>query len=317
MDINALATMARDIVAAGDHLRPTAARRLVEVQPGLSILRERERTAFESMLYEPTFCLILQGRKQTTFGDTTYASSAGQCLVISHDIAVDARVVEAPYMSLLMRLDVGLLRSLADDVAAAGFAHDAGATMTVKPAAPELLDALGRLLSSTSSSISSSSSSSSSSSAAMVQASVLAPLVVKELHYRLLLAPCGGMLRRMALHDPSASAVARAVAHIKKHFRDDIGVPQLTKLAGMSASSFHRHFKAVMASTPLQYQKDLRLLEARRLITQQGMAITAAAFDVGYESPSQFTREYGRKFGVAPSRDVARDAVVVSSSTAA
>lgn len=295
MDITELARRAAPFVDSEDvELCDRAAsvdrahdRRLVEVLPGLSLLRERRRTAFESMLYEPTFCLILRGRKLTTVGEHTYASRAGQCLVISHDIAVVARVVEAPYMSLLLRLDIGLLRSLADDVAAAGLDTKQAGAMIVNTAEPALIDALARVVALSSS----------------PQAKVLGPLIVKEIHYRLLMAPFGGMLRRMALHDPSASAVARAIAIIRRDYKADLAIPALARSVGMSASSFHRHFKAVTSSTPLQYQKDLRLLEARRLIAA-GAAVTAAAFEVGYESPSQFTREYGRKFGVAPSRDL-------------
>jgi AraC-like DNA-binding protein/uncharacterized cupin superfamily protein len=270
---------------------PRASRRMVEVQKGMHVLRERKETSFESMLYEPTFCLILQGSKRTSLGGKTYTCRTGDCLVISHDVAVSSRVIDAPYLALLLRLDVDLLRSLADEVTAAGLDTEEARAMTVQKADAAFVDALGRALALTSS----------------PQAKVIGPLIVKEIHYRLLMAPFGAMLRRMALHDPHATAVARAITHLRGDLRASIHVAELARQVGMSASSFHRHFKAVTSSTPLQFQKDLRLHEARRLITRLGVAVSTAAYDVGYESPSQFSREYARKFGTAPSRDTTRD----------
>src|SRR5436190_1160793 len=115
----------------------------------------------------------------------------------------------------------------------------------------------------------------------------------------------GGMLRRLIRHDSHASAIARAIGHIRGDVRSPIAIPELARRVGMSASSFHKHFKAITSTTPLQYQKELRLLEARRLLHQGGASVTIAAYDVGYESPSQFSREYARKFGVPPSQDLA------------
>ena len=134
---------------------------------------------------------------------------------------------------------------------------------------------------------------------------VLGPLTSKEIHYRLLMAPFGGMLRSLIRYDSNASAIARALGHIRADIRSPIAVPDLARRVGMSTSSFHKHFKTITSTTPLQYQKDLRLLEAQRLLKTGGASVTAAAFDVGYESPSQFSREYARKFGVPPSRDPA------------
>jgi AraC-like DNA-binding protein len=134
---------------------------------------------------------------------------------------------------------------------------------------------------------------------------VLAPLVSKEIHYRLLVAPFGGMLRRLIRHDSNESAIARAIGYIRDDIRSAIVIPELARRVGMSASSFHKHFKTITKTTPLQYQKELRLLEARRLLRMGGASVTATAFDVGYESPTQFSREYARKFGVPPSRDMA------------
>lgn len=133
---------------------------------------------------------------------------------------------------------------------------------------------------------------------------VLGPLTSKEIHFRLLMAPFGAMLRRLLRRDSNASAIARAIGHIRGNISAPVAIPELARQVGMSPSAFHKHFKTITSTTPLQYQKELRLLEARRLLRTAGASVTAAAFDVGYESPSQFSREYARKFGIPPSHDV-------------
>ncbi len=115
------------------------------------------------------------------------------------------------------------------------------------------------------------------------------------------------MLRCLIRHDSNASAIARAIGYIRADLHSPIAIPELARRVGMSASSFHKHFKTITSATPLQYQKELRLLEARRLLTTGGASVTGAAFDVGYESASQFSREYSRKFGVIPSQDLANE----------
>ncbi|MDC0714163.1 AraC family transcriptional regulator [Stigmatella sp. ncwal1] len=128
---------------------------------------------------------------------------------------------------------------------------------------------------------------------------------MKEIHYRLLIAPFGGMLRSLIRNDSHASAIARAIAHIRRDFRSSIAIPELARRVGMSTSSFHKHFRTVTSSTPLQYQKDLRLLAARRLLMTAEASVSDAAYEVGYQSPNQFSREYARKFGVQPRKDLA------------
>jgi AraC-like DNA-binding protein len=132
------------------------------------------------------------------------------------------------------------------------------------------------------------------------------PLIRKELHFRLLLAPHGAMLRQLVSHDSHASCIARAIERIRESFRAPLAVPELAQAAGMSPSSFHKHFKTITETTPLQYQKDLRLLEARRLLQEGHHSVSETAFEVGYESPTQFSREYARKFGASPRNDIAR-----------
>lgn len=259
--------------------------------PGLTLLRQPARTAFEAMIYEPVVCLILQGRKQTTFVDHTFDLGAGECLLVSHDLPVISRVTQAPYMAMLLDVDLEILRSFDDELGAIPARDGAARALEVHAPPPAMLDALGRYLAL---------------ARAPADAKVLGPMVAREIHYRLLTAPFAGMLRSLALADSHASAVARAIAHLRRHYREPLSVATLARRAGMSVSSFHRRFKEVTASTPLQYQKDLRLLEARRLLRAGTLSVSATAYEVGYESPSQFSREYARRFGRPPKADAPR-----------
>ena len=210
---------------------------------------------------------------------------------MSHVLPVRSRVTKAPYLAMVLRLDVATIRELRDEVAESVLdGARAGAAETHR-ADPGLLDALRRYLALADS---------------PADAKVLGPLVAKELHYRLLVAPSGGMLRRLVRHDSNASAIARAIGHLRDNLRSPLAIPALAQRVGMSASSFHRHFRSVTATTPLQYQKELRLLEAQRLLRTGGASVTAAAYEVGYESSSQFSREYARKFGVPPRQDLVK-----------
>ncbi|MBX3160705.1 MAG: AraC family transcriptional regulator [Deltaproteobacteria bacterium] len=257
--------------------------------PGLRLLRYAVRTEFEATLYEPVVCVVLRGRKETTFGERTFDVGAGACLLVSHDLPVVSRIVEAPYLALLLDVNLDTLRGLHDEL---GTASSLGTTearaLEVHDTPPPLLDALGRYVAVAES---------------PTDAKVLGPMLAKEVHYRLLTAPFGGMLRSLLRDDSSASAVANAITQIRRRFRESLVVADLAHDVGMSVSAFHRQFKAVTASSPLQYQKDLRLLEARRMLRLGTVTVSAAAYDVGYESPNQFSREYARKFGWSPKHD--------------
>lgn len=277
-----------------------ASKHAVETQSGalqavhllgdLRLLRQRAPSPIQASLYESVLCLILQGRKQVTFGEQTLSFGPGECLLVSHDVPVRSRVTKAPYLSLVLEVNVATIRGLYDEVSESALDGARARAAETYRADPELLDALRRYLLLADS---------------PAHAKVLAPLLRKELHYRLLTAPFGGMLRSLIRHDSDASAIARAIAHIRAELRSPLGVPELARRVGMSISSFHKHFKAITATTPLQYQKELRLLEARQLL-HAGVSVTNCAFDVGYESASQFSREYARKFGRPPSRELAK-----------
>jgi AraC-like DNA-binding protein len=256
---------------------------------GLLLLRQSSPSSFEASLYEPVLCLILQGRKQVSIGEQTLSFGPGECLLVSHDLPVCSRITKAPYLALVLEVDVATVRKLYDEVAESALDSERARAAETHRADPGLLDALRRYLALADS---------------PADAKVLGPLISKEIHYRLLVAPFGGMLRSLIRHDSNASAIARAIGHIRDDIRSPIAIPDLARRVGMSASSFHKHFKTITSTTPLQYQKELRLLEARRLLKTGGASVTTAAYDVGYESPNQFSREYARKFGVPPSRDV-------------
>jgi transcriptional regulator GlxA family with amidase domain len=202
---------------------------------------------------------------------------------------VRSRITKAPYLALVLVVDIAGIRKLYDEVAESVDEGVRPRAAVTHRADPGLVDALLRYLALADS---------------PADAKVLAPLVSKEIHYRLLIAPFGGMLRSLLRYDSNASAINRAIGHIRSDLRSPLAIPELAQRVGMSASSFHKHFKAITSTTPLQYQKELRLLEARRLLRTNGASVTAVAYDTGYESPSQFSREYTRKFGVAPSRDM-------------
>lgn len=288
MDVNRLA------VEVGARMRFPAngSPRVVRPIKGLALLGQDAPSSFEATLYEPVVCLILRGSKEVSIGERSLTVRQGECLLVSHDLPVRSRIVRAPYLALVLDIDVATVRGLYDEVAGTAPSGRADAAQ-VHRADPDLLDALGRYFALTNS---------------PSDARVLAPLVAKEIHYRLLVAPIGGMLRQLIRYDSTASAIGRAIGHIRGDISAPLAVPELARRVGMSSSSFHKHFKTVTATTPVQYQKDLRLLEARRLLTTGGSTVIGAAVQVGYESPSQFSREYSRKFGVPPSRDLADSA---------
>ncbi len=256
---------------------------------GLVLLSQSAPSSFDASLYEPVLCLILRGRKQVSIGEQTLSFGPGECLLVSHDLPVYSRITKAPYLALVLEVNVATIRKLYDEVADAALDDERARAAVTHRADPQLLDALRRYLAL---------------AERPADAKVLGPLVSKEIHYRLLTAPYGGMLRSLIRHDSNASAIARALGHIRSDIRSPIAIPDLARKVGMSASSFHKYFRAITATTPLQYQKELRLLEARRLLKTGGASVTSAALEVGYESSSQFSREYARKFGLAPSQDL-------------
>ncbi|MCY0096179.1 AraC family transcriptional regulator [Hoeflea ulvae] len=267
---------------------------------GLYVHRQSKPSPFEATIYHPVICLNLQGRKQVAVGERSAEFGLGQSLIVSHDLPVAARVTEAspehPYLAIIVALDIAILRGLSEEIGdTARGNHRAGALATsITDAA--LVDAMSRYF-------------------ALVgdplEARVMAPLILKEIHFRLLMASHGGMLRQLMQRDSHASRISRAIGRIRTGYRSPLTVAGLAEEAGMSPSSFHDHFKQITGTTPLQYQKDMRLMEARRLIAFDGLSVSSAAYEVGYESATQFSREYSRKFGTPPRADAVRPGFAV------
>ncbi len=263
--------------------------------PGFTYVRARRPTSIQPSLYRPLFCVVLQGRKESGEGEQRVSFGAGDSLIVSLDLPTVSRVTEAseekPYVGLALEVDFREVRALADDIgeceAPSSPCQGALATGCADAA---LFDAMGRLF-------------------GLVERpadrSVLLPLVTREIHYRMLQAGHGTMLRSLTERSSHASRIARAIARIRQDFPAAVSVEDLARAAGMSPSTFHEHFKAATNTTPLQFQKDLRLLEARQLLQGGGSTVSAVAYDVGYESPNQFSREYARKFGNPPRVDLA------------
>lgn len=259
------------------------------------LLKSGVTSDLNATLYEPVICLILQGSKEVTVGTRSVEFGTGESLIVSHELPVVSRITRAsedrPYLALVLGIDLNIIRGLYEEFGESAMLMDGSRALEVDQTGNELLDALYRLLNSSQNGIDS---------------LVLFPQILREVHFRLLQAPYGGMLRELLKVDSHASNISKAIAIIRNQFMDTLLVPELAKSVGMSTSSFHNHFKSITESTPLQYQKDLRLLEARKLIATKGESVTAAALKVGYESPNQFSREYTRKFGVNPSSDSRR-----------
>ena len=277
-------------LALGQFTQPSgAAANYVRPLKNLGILRQHRPSAFEAAIYDPVLILVLQGRKETLLGADSFPMHAGECLLVSHDLPVIARVTKTPYLALIFDLELDTLRDLFDTMAAALPASEPSRSLAVHRCEAKLGDALHRYLEL---------------AGAELDTAVLGPLLTREIHYRLATAAFGGMLRNLSRQDSHASAIARAIAQLRRDFRAPLEIPKLAHSVGMSASSFHKHFKAITASSPLQYRKSLQLLEARRLLRSGTRSVTEAALDVGYESPAQFSRDYTRKFGASPKHDL-------------
>ncbi|KAF1721773.1 AraC family transcriptional regulator [Pseudoxanthomonas wuyuanensis] len=245
---------------------------------------------------EPSLCLIVQGAKQAMLGNEIYEYDASRYLVASVDLPVTGRVTvaspEMPYLCFVLRLSPGDIASLVTQAETASAPLPPPSRgLSVSQCDPELLDAalrLTRLL------------------GAPQDIALLAPLVIREILYRLLRSGQGGMLRHISIADSQGHRVAKAIGWLRRNFHQPLRIEHIAREVHMSPSALHHHFKAITAMSPLQYQKQLRLQEARRLMLSEVLDAATASHRVGYESPSQFSREYSRMFGAPPLRDVER-----------
>lgn len=242
-------------------------------------------------VYRPSLCVVVQGAKTSMLGDRAYRYDEGKCLIASMEVPIRAEITRAtpdrPYLAFSLALDPGTISDLLLELGGAD-ETPARAALAVHAFELELVDPLCRLL-------------------ALCDrprdTAILAPMIRREITWLLLNGSMGPALRQIGLAGSHMARIGRAIACIREGFADQLNVRQLADVAGMSPATFHRHFKAVTAMTPVQYQKQLRLQEARRLLLSDGTDVARVGYAIGYESPSQFSREYRRLFGSPPGRD--------------
>jgi len=269
---------------------------LLEVFPGVYIYHSSKPTECVPSVFKPAFCVIAQGSKSVLLNDESFDYDSGHYLISTLDLPIVSNVVEAsrekPYLNLRIDLDPTLVASVMMESGIKVKKSDAAVkAMDVSSLDADLLDAvvkLVRLLDTPE------------------EMKVLAPLIIHEIVYRLLKGAQGARLSHLITTEGDASRVSTAVKRLREKIDQPLKVENLARELGMSISGFHHHFKAVTAMSPLQYQKQIRLQEARRLMLGEGMDVASASFRVGYEDPSYFSRDYKKLFGAPPQRDIAK-----------
>ena len=287
--LNELRTLA---ARAQNRLTETGIPRVAMVQGAIP---EHELAA----VYQPMVNLILRGSKSMTVGERVLHYCPANYFVMSVDLPAMGTIWPAatgePYLAVALTLEpsiiAALLADLAENLPVSAHGERAVAGFSVAAVTEELMGAWVRMLRLMD---------------RPADIAALAPAYEREILYRVLQGPHGAMLREIATPDTAMARVSRAITVIRRDFAQPLPMETLAEQAVMSVSAFHRHFKAVTAMSPLQYQKRIRLLRARTLLTAGGRNVTAAAFEVGYESATQFSREYARAFGLPPARDAAR-----------
>jgi AraC-like DNA-binding protein len=258
--------------------------------PGLAVVRQLMPTAIEYAINRPLVALVLQGNKRVIVGSSTFDLCSGESLLITADVPTVSQITVAnlakPYVSIVFEIDAAVVTELVTEMGVRPFLADT--PIRVDPTESEVADAALRLL-------------------RLLDRPATIPILqaqlLRELHFWLLSGRHGGAIRALGIPGSHAQRIARAVNLIRLQLAAPLRVEQLASAAGMGLSSFHEHFRAITSLTPLQFQKRLRLIEARRLMLSAGEPLSNAAYAVGYESVPQFTREYGRLFGVTPARD--------------
>ncbi|HEY0683007.1 MAG TPA: AraC family transcriptional regulator [Steroidobacter sp.] len=257
--------------------------------PGLRMMRVYKPSGPIRSMYRPLVCLVLQGAKQMTVGRTARTFTAGQAVIVAVDLPVIGRIVEAtrsqPYLAVAIEVDMTIMQLIASQVAETRPTPEKLSPLAIEQLDDDIVLCAERLM-------------------RLVDepdaVPVLRPAVLQELHYWLLKSRYGPSLRALSFPQGNTQRILVAIEIIRKDFRKPIAVEELAAAANMSPSAFHRHFRAVTSLSPLQFQKQLRLIEARRLMLNERVTARRAAFQVGYESASQFTREYHRTFGAPP-----------------
>lgn len=261
---------------------------------GLSLFRRDQPTEPISGMYEPSVCLVAQGAKRVILGDDTFVYDPYHYLITSVHLPTVVQIVEAssakPYLGLRLMLDLREVAQLmVDSNLPQPRPQQSSRGMATGEMTSQLLNAFVRLIDLLDDE---------------KDIPILAPVIQREIMYRLLVGEQGERLRQIATAGSQSQQIAKAIGWLKSNYAQAVSMDQLAAEVSMSTSTFHHHFKALTALSPLQYQKQLRLQEARRLMLMERMDAANAAFQVGYESPSQFNREYSRLFGAPPLRDI-------------
>ena len=262
--------------------------------PDLSLFRMNEPTGPFSATYEPSICIAVQGAKRVILGEDTYVYDAHNYLITSVHLPTIVQVIEAspekPFLALRLKLDLKEISQLmVDSNLPPPRTKQSNRGMATGEVTLPLLNAFQRLVDLL---------------AEKQDLPFLAPVIQREIIYRLLVGEQGARLRQIASAGSKSQQIARAIDWLKRNFTQPLRIDDLAEQVNMSNTSFHNHFRSMTALSPLQFQKQLRLQEARRLMLAERMDAANAAFQVGYESPSQFSREYSRVFGAPPLRDI-------------
>ncbi len=261
--------------------------------PGFGFMRTSRATIPQHILYKPSLCIVAQGEKQVIFGDALMTYREGQALIVNVEIPAVGRVTKAsrekPLVGLVIELDTAIMRQVMEELETPPTPDDnIGLGAFVADFDGSLADCVTRL-------------------ARLLQTPkaipVLHPAIMREISFWLLTGPHGGEVSKLVLPSSRARRLSEAIQVLRTNFARHVRIEELADVAHMSPSSFHQHFKTLTSMTPLQYQKQLRLLRARYLMSDGKINVSDAAYQVGYESASQFSREYARMFGTPPKRD--------------
>ena len=266
----------------------------IEVFPGFNLSRASRPSDPARSVFEPSFCFVVQGSKRAVLGGEVFRYDPGNYLIFTVDLPVAFQVEQAseekPYLGFRLGLDPAVVASVVMDSDIQIKKGDASTkAMNVSSVDPDLLDAVVRLV-------------------RLVETpserKVLTPLITREIIYRLLIGGQGARLNHILASSGDTRRISKAISHLREHFDEPLKMEEIARELGMSVSGFHHHFKSVTSMSPLQFQKHLRLQEARRLMLGEDMDAASAGFRVGYEDPSHFSREYKRHFGAPPHGDI-------------
>ena len=261
---------------------------------GVRIVRRNNPTEFMRCFYNPTCILVLQGLKHMLYGNENLVYTKGQYVISCTDIPVSSRVVEAsddkPFVVFILELDSNIISNLILETKLPKSIDTNPKALGIADTDNELLDAFYRL-------------------ALLIEKpeseqQIMSPIIIKEIYYRLLTGPLGSQLRLINTKGTRSNQIAQAISLIKERYSEKLNMDEVALSVNMAPSSFYRNFKKVTQVSPLQYQKQLKLYEAQRLMLSGNYDAATAGYEVGYESPTQFSREYKKMFGNPPKTDV-------------